>query len=106
MARKLRAQGIDQWDDLQIERQIERQRGALQSLQHVDQHPAVRIEPGTLSKIIAGGVAMRSRIISVSAPSSKSQWAPEIGFQLLKPFDLFEPIAQIDIAVGVVFVWY
>ena len=39
-----RAQSIDQWNDLQIERQVERQSGALQSLQHVDQHAAVRFE--------------------------------------------------------------
>jgi hypothetical protein len=35
-------------------------------------------KPGTLSKTTAGGVEILSRIISVSAPISRSQCAPEI----------------------------
>src|SRR5918996_665089 len=35
-------------------------------------------KPGTLSKTTAGGVGILSRMISVSAPISKSQSAPEI----------------------------
>ena len=34
-------------------------------------------KPGTLSNSTAGGVGIRSRIISVNAPISRSQWAPE-----------------------------